>query len=308
MLSLIYLFIQVAAATWELKNFTSFVSFGDSYTDQSRLDAFGSNVTAPPVGWVQPDNNNTASGGYTWGHYIAATGVNLYNYAVSGASSTTPHRPAINSSPPPPDETVYSIWIGTNDLGNNAFITDSQTTNKTIPDYTGCIYAALDQVYSNGGRYFILMNAAPLQLAPLYATPEHNGVGQNHYWPNKPENLTEVSFRMWEQVATVNAILKYQTAYEVMAGRYAGAHFAVMDMNGLMTDMYNHPSEYFGGSANVSGFVKHCDLSGSNCASRDHPEGYLWYDELHPSERTDEIIAQHFMEVVRGESKWATYW
>jgi hypothetical protein len=130
---------------------------------------------------------------------------------------------------------VYSIWIGTNDLGNNAFITDSQVKNKTIPDYINCVYSVLDQVYANGGRYFVLMNLAPLQLSPLYATPENGGVGANRYWPDKPDNLTLISYRMWEQVATANDVFKYQTPYELLvARRYPGARFAVMDMYGLV--------------------------------------------------------------------------
>lgn len=40
---------------WGLKKFTSLVAFGDSYTDDSRLNYFGEhNGTAPPVGWVDP--------------------------------------------------------------------------------------------------------------------------------------------------------------------------------------------------------------------------------------------------------------
>lgn len=191
--------------------------------------------------------------------------MNLYNYAVSGAVCSNEITPrtfsSINAPFPsvleyevsafladskhkvsgkrflhiPPRETVYSIWIGTNDLGNYAFITDSQVKDKTIPDYINCVYSVLDRVYASGGRYFVLMNLAPLQLAPLYATPENGGVGANHYWPDKPYNLTLTSYRMWEQVATVNHVFQYQTPYELLvARRYPGARFAVMDMYGLV--------------------------------------------------------------------------
>lgn len=34
----------------------------------------------------------------------------------------------------------------------------------------------------------------------------------------------------------------------------------------------------------------------------------MWYDELHPSEQTDRVIAREFLEVIKGKSKWATYW
>lgn len=34
----------------------------------------------------------------------------------------------------------------------------------------------------------------------------------------------------------------------------------------------------------------------------------MWYDELHPSERTDQVIAKEFAKVVKGLSSYATYW
>lgn len=83
------------------------------------------------------------------------------------------------------DNTVYSMWIGTNDLGDNAFLTDSQLHNTVIPDYIDCIYDKFDAIYKAGGRYFVLMNTAPLQLSPLYGMPAHGGLAVSKYWPDK---------------------------------------------------------------------------------------------------------------------------
>jgi hypothetical protein len=130
----------------------------------------------------------------------------------------------------PPLATIYSIWIGTNDLGIDAFLTDSQVSGKTIPDYIDCVFSVLDQVYENGGRFFIIQNVSPLQLTPLYSTPERGGVYGSQY-PSKTTNVTETSYRMWEAVTTVNSIYKYKTPFEVLVQkRYPDANFAVMDM------------------------------------------------------------------------------
>ena len=41
--------------SWNLKQLTSLVVFGDSYSDDSRLGYFiENNGSAPPVGWVDP--------------------------------------------------------------------------------------------------------------------------------------------------------------------------------------------------------------------------------------------------------------
>ncbi|KAF9887336.1 hypothetical protein FE257_010331 [Aspergillus nanangensis] len=323
---------------WGPPRFESLVTFGDSYTDDSRLNYFIShNNSAPPVGWVQPENPNSATGGYTWGHFVAQSAkVIRYNYAVSGASCshqiTSRWNPLTNAPFPsvleyqipafladshhtspdgdpflniPSPSTVYAIWVGTNDLGIYAFLTDSQVPGKTIPDYIDCVFNALDPVYRNGGRYFVIMNNAPAQLAPMYANKH------SVFWPDKPENDTLERYRMWEQVVLVNEVMEYRTAVEArVKARYPGAEFAVMDIYGLLSDIYHHPGEYFHSQApaNVTGYIHHCDAGGQNCIRLENEDSFMWFDESHPSQRTEQIIAEEFVGVVRGESKWASYW
>jgi phospholipase/lecithinase/hemolysin len=72
-----------------------------------------------------------------------------------------------------------------------------------------------------------------------------------------------------------------------------------------LTDIYNNPSQYLNGSAplDVTGYAN--NVNGSNNTS---PDSFMWYDELHPSEQTDRVIAREFVNVVKGGSKWAAYW
>lgn len=136
----------------------------------------------------------------------------------------------------PPDETVYTIWIGTNDLGVNALLTDSQVPGKNIVDYMDCVYEQLQRLYDHGARYFVILNAAPLNLAPLYGLPGKGGITQDNYWPDKPSNITEISYRMMEQVVTVNAIYKYQTPLVAqIQNTFKEAKFAVMDVHALVS-------------------------------------------------------------------------
>lgn len=100
-----------------------------------------------------------------------------------------------------PDDTVYAIWIGTNDLGNYALIQDAQVEGTNLTSYVDCVYASLKRVYDNGGRYFVLFNNAPLYFAPQYAAPP-NDVGANQGWPDKPRNHTLIEQRMVQQVTT----------------------------------------------------------------------------------------------------------
>lgn len=82
---------------WDVSNFDSLITFGDSYTDENRLNYFGlHNGSAPPAGTFLPESFSTASGGITWPRYVIQyTGstvnsqwtpqLTLYDYAVSGA-------------------------------------------------------------------------------------------------------------------------------------------------------------------------------------------------------------------------------
>ncbi|KAK5111491.1 hypothetical protein LTR85_011838 [Meristemomyces frigidus] len=328
---------------WNLANFTSLVVFGDSYTDDSRLGYFITNDgNAPPVGWVDPVSYKAADGGRTWVEYVKQyTGANLYNYAVSGAvcsNDITPRWfsaidapfPAIEQYEVPAyladsqyyhpngtkfmtdsvDATVYAIWIGTNDLGYEAFIQDEQVAGTNLTTYVDCVYDQLARVYANGGRYFVILNVAPLNLAPIYAAPPYSA-GNNQYWTNRTDNFTDTSGRMMEQVVTVNAIYEYRTPFAVeVAKTFPGASFAVYDVHGLMTDIHDNPSAYLNGTAplNVTGYINHCNLTGGDCVANPNPDSFAWFDELHPSEQTERVIALNFVDVVKGASKWATYW
>jgi len=332
--------------SWHLRSFDNLITFGDSYTDENRLGYFTThNGTAPPVGELLPENTNTPGGGITWDRWVSNyTGAKLYDYAVSGAvcDNNIIYRYLASIFGPFPDvvyeveayiadtkyvnesthtntlytnlhedNTVYSMWIGTNDLGAYGFLTDSSSNGTTIPDYVDCIFKRFDSIYANGGRYFVLTNTAPLQLSPLYGMPDTGALPSSHYWPDKPANLTEISGKMKEYTKLVNSLYSYRTPYELLvAKRYPGASISIFDVNSLMTDIYYNPAGYLASPANVSGQYWKCEPSGNNCTTTTDLslEHFLWYDELHPSQTTDEIIAKEFVNVVKGSSKYATYW
>ena len=283
-----------------------------------------------------------STGGRVWPRYASTyTNSTLYNYAVSGAVCSNDISPrwfsSINAPFPDianyelpafiadsqytspngsafftgtPTSTVYAIWIGTNDVGNNAFLTDSQLPGKTLSDYVDCVYSTIDGLYANGARYFVLLNLAPLNLVPQYALPSQGGLNSSQFFPEKPSvsggNITEISYRMLETVDTVNSIYEYRTPFEARVNNtWPEAQIANFDVHALMTDMYLNPKEYFNGTAplNVTGYV----IGAGNLSTSDK-DSFMWYDELHPSEQTDRIIAREFVGVLGGDSIWAKYW
>jgi phospholipase/lecithinase/hemolysin len=255
------------------------------------------NGSGPPAGVYQNVTNTTASGGLAWGQWAAqyvseATGtqVSYVDYAISGATCSNElvsrnlasihepfpsvmddeipsfladlsvRAPFLNLQEgcgPVVDDTVYALWIGTNDIGFFGYLSDSQRPGANLVNFTDCVFSVFDAIYKAGGRRFVVLNQAPLQLTPMYAEPELGGVGDSQYWTNKTAyNTTEYANKMWEYTSTVNSIIGYGVPFHAkVQNRWPGAEFSVFDVHGLMTDIYNNPKEYLDAPYNVSNSV-----------------------------------------------------
>lgn len=293
-------------------NMENLVTFGDSYTDENRFNYFIQHHAAPPIGEMLPPSNNTWSGGYAWGRLVAnATGANYYNYAVAGAMCTnnfdSRDLDAINGPFPSvleyeipafeqdtrypglypnrrPDNTVYALWIGTNDLGIVGILADKQKAGTTITTYVDCIWTVLDRIYSAGGRHFVLLNQAPLERAPLYATPESGGQGDTPGWSNKTAyNTTEYANKVLQYTTSVNTMYDYGGPMFLLAkGRWPGASVSLFDTHSLIMDVINSPASYLDAPADAVAPFRTCLLNG--CVDSKHPRSsFLWYVASHPS-------------------------
>ena len=145
----------------------------------------------------------------------------------------------------PPSQTIYAIWIGTNDLGNGAFLTERQLPSRSgvsLTDYTDCVYSQLDVLYEAGARRFVILNLAPLDLLPNYALPENGGVVSSSFWPDKLEyngNITQTSEKMRQYKDLLNDVYKYQTPYQAeIAHRYPNSELTLFDVHSLVSRVH----------------------------------------------------------------------
>lgn len=102
---------------------------------------------------------------------------------------------------------------------------------------------------------------------------------------------------MLEYTQLVDRLFDYGVPFEVLVkGRWPDASFDIFDVNSLITDIHDNPSAYLDAPANVTGWYHNCDTAGSNCVDAAEPlDTFLWYDTLHPSERTGELTAAYLM-------------
>lgn len=145
----------------------------------------------------------------------------------------------------------------------------------------------------------------------MYAAQSNGGAGDNQYWTNKTRyNETEYQFKMLEYTQLVNRVFDYGVAYEtVVKARWPGATVDIFDVNSLLSDIFHNPSAYLDSPANATGFFNHCNAQNNSiCTTEPNPlDTFLWFDELHPSNKTDSVIAREFLGVVAGNSSYGTH-
>ncbi|KAJ7020161.1 hypothetical protein C8F04DRAFT_1145281 [Mycena alexandri] len=281
------------------------VTFGDSYTD---VVLTGDEATAWPV--------------YAAGYAHVA----LHPFARAGATCSNnltfrPFPPLFESQIPLyltekangslslwPEETIYTLWIGTNDLGVSALLTGDDP-GVSLVEVTQCMVNWVKALYESGARNFIFQNMIPLELTILYGADSY----PNKYWAFE-HNTTEWSILMTEMTRSGNRLT--QLMLQALAPTLPGAHIALFDSHSLFQDMFDHPARYLNGTAplNVTGAWDACvsPLGGGTLtctiANGTDRDSFLWADELHPSEQADRIVAREIALTLEGKkSQWATW-
>ncbi|KAJ4488158.1 GDSL lipase/esterase [Lentinula aciculospora] len=293
--------------TGQIKNL---VPFGDSYTDTTAM----------------------ADGGATWPSYAAGyANVSLFSFAKAGATCSNnltfrPFPPVFESQLPtyfaevsngtlpglPPDETLYTLWIGTNDVGANALLTGQGAPGVSLVDTVSCAVNWVKIMYDSGARNFLFQNMVPLQNTVLYSADSY----LNRYWTEE-RNSTEWNVFMSEITRSGNKL--QELMLQALVPSLKNAHLGLFDSYSLFEDMIANPATYFNGTAplNVTGCVHSCvyrlnesttDTGVCTIATGTDRDSFLWYDELHPSEQAERNIAKEIAEVIEGkENRW-TRW
>lgn len=193
-----------------------------------------------------------------------------------------------------PSTTVYTIWIGTNDVGSGCLLTGDNAPGVTVVDTTKCAVNWVKTMYESGARNFLFQNMVPLHRSPMYKRDAY----LTRYW-TIPNNMTELSIFMESEVNTGNAISKL--LLQDLAPTLRGAHIGYFDSYGLFSDIMDHPGQYLNGTAplNVTGCVNACpyapygtDPEYCTVANGTDVDSFVWWDELHPSDQVHRIVAK----------------
>ncbi|THH26384.1 hypothetical protein EUX98_g7799 [Antrodiella citrinella] len=305
--------VQAALAAGPLPGqVKNLVTFGDSYTDVVE----------------------TGDGGTAWPVYAARDGrFQLFPFARSGATCSnniTPRAfPSVFEDELPllfteeangtvrglnPSDTIYTLWIGTNDVGVGALLTGNGRNSPTIVDTVSCAVNWVNTLYQKGARNFLFQNMIPLQKVILYSPDSY----PNRFW-TLPRNTTEWSIMMTELTQGGNEIARLML--QALPSSLPGAHIGLFDSHALFTDMLAHPQLYLNGTAplNITGAVRSCvfpegadpsdtNLAACTIATGTDVDSFLWFDELHPSEQADRVVAREVAAgILRESGRWTTW-
>lgn len=140
------------------KQIRNLVTFGDSYTDVLAM----------------------ADGGTMWPVYASGyANVSLFPFAKAGATCsnniTDRPFPSVFESQLPayfaevsngtlpfldPHETLYTLWIGTNDVGANGLLTGHGAPGVSLVDTVTCAINWVKTMYASGARIFLFQNVS----------------------------------------------------------------------------------------------------------------------------------------------------
>ncbi|KAG8217936.1 carbohydrate esterase family 16 protein [Butyriboletus roseoflavus] len=292
-------FVPVASAIpWNATEYM-FV-FGDSYTTD------GYNISA---GVNSPTPGYTSSNGPNWVEFLTSTynqtAVKTFNLAYGGATTDSalvpPYLPTVLSvvdqvsqfneylAPKPAgaqwDSTnsLFSIWIGINDIGNSA-----SWTNITQFQFYGTLmdrlFSQVDDLYNAGARNFLFLTVPPTNRAPLML-----------------EQGPQAAAQMGTDIANYNTRLT-QSVRDFQANYTDLGSVTIFDTQPIFNTLLNEWQTF--GFVNVTGY---CPAYENGTPARTYQvEGcapvssYFWLNTLHPLFTVHDILAKAISTALAG--------
>lgn len=256
------------------------IAFGDSLSDNQNV--YNASL------WTLPNRNSWYLGhfsnGPVWVEYLAgALGLPLYNWAIGGAGVTTQKlvipgvvqqvqswrqymRQAPNYNPA---ATLFTMLIGGNDLVNY---------NSTVAQVIAGQRQALTDLIDAGGRNILLLKLPDVSRAPVY-------------------QLKSGAEQAAAQVRDYNRQLD-ALASDLRARYGAALNLRVFDTYALFNQVLDSPAAYRISNTSQSCLNLNADSalnylqSQSPRASCADPDSFVFWDTLHPTTRTHQVLGQ----------------
>lgn len=294
----VFLFMALAAGAAAAGQYQRLIVFGDSLSDPGNAFVLVNRVSVPPFELI-PDAPYARGGlhfsnGSTWveqlaadlhleasvGPALRAPGV-FSNYAVGAArarpgalddlgSQVVSFLGAFGGAAPP--EALYVVFIGSNDLRDALVALGMDPSGNTSFAYLnaalGAINDNLTALASAGARQFLVANMPDVGLTPAVRVQGPAA-----------------------QAAALTLVTAFNNGLEAILGGLEAntpAHIARFDVFGILNQVVADPA-----AAGLADAMDSCitpDIRvGAFCAQ---PDGFLFWDGIHPTRAGHAILAQ----------------
>ncbi|KAK6136585.1 hypothetical protein DH2020_029675 [Rehmannia glutinosa] len=194
---------------------------------------------------------------------------------------------------PQPDifgKALYTIYIGQNDFTGYASSTGAGGVKQIVPQIVSQIVSAIKELYSIGGRTFMVLNLGPVGCYPAFL------VQFPHDSSDYDSSGCLTSYN--------NAVIEYNSQLKDAVGQVrqqlSDANVIYVDTYSVMLDLFQNPTShgmqhgttaccgYGGGSYNYNQQVFCGSSKASACSD---PQNYVSWDGIHLTEAANKIMA-----------------
>ncbi|MGQ5524664.1 SGNH/GDSL hydrolase family protein [Chitinimonas sp. PSY-7] len=273
------------------------VAFGDSLSDTQHL--------YNTLQWQLPNRNSwflgRFSNGYTWVEYLARDlKLPLYSWAIAGSGAgneslsfsnvMTLEIPGIKDQvrlwkahmqkAPAyrPENTLFTFFVGGNDFVNYNRSVEHVVTNQR---------EALQLLINAGARNILLLKLPDMSRAPIF---------------NRKNNAEAVA----NKITIYNAQLEEMTtALKMQNGGDSNIHIQLFDGYAWFNDVLNNPGNHGMTNTNTPCLeITSSDLTvflgnPSPRAACSNPDSFVFWDVLHPTTRTHQLLSERIAPFVR---------
>ncbi|GME38935.1 GDSL esterase/lipase [Neofusicoccum parvum] len=289
-----------ANASWPgFAGLQNWFSFGDSYT-QTGFDVNGTQPSADNAFGNPTYPGWTSSNGPNWVGYLTyqynASLLKTYNLAYGGATvDSALVKPYVDtvislkqqvedefvpkyggaSKTWESDSTLFSVWIGINDVGNSYWSQNATLIDAIFTEYSGLV----DQLYTSGARNFLFLNVPPVERSPLTT-------GQG----NDSVNL--------ERTAIADFNTRISNLASSLEEKHADTSVFTFDTYTLFNQILDDPTSHEQ-TASLKNTTAYCtdyengtDAQNTTSAACGIPVNeYFWLNSLHPTFPVHEAVA-----------------
>ncbi len=245
-------------------------SSGPTWVEYLAGNLVGGDIGSHPIDLGRNPGDGTTGTNFAWAGSTTGQGYkDVSGYQLSNLQTQVSDYISISGSLAFPDvsSALYTVWSGGNDaIDWVAAGMDFGTLQTTVNAANLNISDAIQSLYLNGGRHFVVPNLPSLGFKPDYITDEAKRDAANQF-----ASLFNTGLSL-----SIEGLRDLLPEIEIIE----------LDIHAIFSDIMDNPAEY--GLTNTDGQAWTYGILWDDIA--DHPEEYLFWDSTHPTTQIHQLL------------------